>query len=263
MADPLTKTLQHRGRPLREHVLGEMRKMILDQVLSPGEPIREERLASMHGVSRGPIREAIADLEREGLVQRRAGRSSFVVELTPRDLEEVLSLRRAQEAVAVRFAVRAASDLELLELRHRAGAHADACAAAEPNEIRSQLDIDFHDFLYRIARHARLYQSWLMIRMQVFMFLRMRDTSRLTSEAIMRPAEGHRELVDALAARDLMTALAVADNHLLHGYAASISSMPEWWLEDADATLLPPPPPVGTPPAVRTQGRRGADSFSG
>ena len=225
-------------------VTSEIRRLVLDNELGPGELVREEHLAKMLGVSRGPVREAIVELEREGLLQRRAGRSSAVVELTPRDLEEVLSLRRAQEAVAIGFAVRAASDFELLELQRRMDAHAEACAVPESTEIRSQLDIDFHDYLYRIARHVRLYQTWLMIRMQVFMFLRMRDTSELSREDLLRPVVGHRKLVEALIARDLTLALAAADEHLLQSYAQSISSMPEWWLQNSSATLLPSPPPV-------------------
>lgn len=230
---------------LRERVTAELRRLILDNELKPGELVREEHLASLLGVSRGPVREAIVELEREGLLQRRAGRSSFVVELTPRDLEEVLSLRRAQEAVAVQFAIRAASDFELLELQRKAEAHAAACVVPESNEIRSQLDIDFHDFLYRIARHARLYQAWMMIRLQVFLFLRMRDTVELTAKDLMRPVAGHRKLVDALIARDLAQALAAADEHLVQAYATGIASMPQWWLESSSATLLPSPPAIG------------------
>lgn len=115
----------------------------------------------------------------------------------------------------------------------------------ESNEIRSQLDLDFHDYLYRIARHERLYHTWLMIRMQVFMFLRMRETSGHTPEVLERSVVGHREVVAALIARDVSLALAAADEHLVQGYARSISSMPEWWRQNSSATLLPDPPAVG------------------
>lgn len=234
-----------RTKPLlRDRVTVEIRQLILDGELKPGVLLREEHLASMLGVSRGPVREAIIELEREGLAQRRAGRSSFVVELTPRDLEEVLTLRRAQEAVAIQFAIRGASDFELLELERIGEVHAAACEAQESNEVRSKLDIDFHDYLYRVARHTRLYETWMMIRMQVFLFLRMRDSSNWTSEDYLRPVGFHRELVQSLKARDMARAIAAADDHLIQGYAAGIESMPQWWLQD-NATLLPPPPAVG------------------
>lgn len=233
-----------KGPLLRDRATSEIRRLVLDHQLKPGELLREEHLASLLGVSRGPVREAIVELEREGLAQRRAGRGSAVVELTQRDLEEVCSLRRAQESVAVRFAIRAASDYELLELQRRVETHAAACAVPESNEARSQLDLDFHDYLYRVARHTRLYQTWLMIRMQVFMFLRMRETSGHTPELLKRSVVGHRATVEALIARDLARALSAADEHLVQGYERSIASMPQWWLQNSSATLLPSPPVV-------------------
>ena len=243
----LRATSARRGPLLRDRATSEIRRLVLDHQLKPGELLREEHLASLLGVSRGPVREAIVELEREGLAQRRAGRGSAVVELTQRDLEEVCSLRRAQEAVAIRFAIRAASDYELLELQRKVDTHAAACAVPESNEIRSQLDLDFHDYLYRIARHTRLYQTWLMIRMQVFMFLRMRETSGHTPELLERSVIGHRKIVEALIARDVTRALDAADEHLVQGYERSIASMPEWWLQSSSATLLPSPPVVGGP----------------
>ena len=250
-----------RGSPLRERVAADIRMLIFANELKPGQPLREEHLATMLGVSRGPIREAIVELEREGLAQRTTGRSTVVVELTQRDLEEVFALRRAQEAVAIRFAIRAASDLELLELQRKVDVHAAACAAGEANELRSQLDLDFHDYLYRIARHTRLYQTWLTIRMQVFMFLCMRESTGSTPEVLGRSVAGHREIAAALIARDVTRALGAADDHLVQAYARSVASMPEWWLLNSSDSLLPPPPPVAdVPEGASVEASDGGDS---
>lgn len=238
---------RRKGPLLRERVAGEIRRLILEHELQPGQPLREEHLASMLGVSRGPIREAIVELEREGLAQRRAGRSTVVLQLSQRDLEEVCSLRRAQEGVAITFAIRAASDLELLELQRKVDVQA-ACGAGEDDQLRNQLDLDFHDHIYRIARHTRLYQTWLMIRTQVFMFLSMRKSLSLTPEMQARAVAGHREIAEALMARDETRALSAADKHLVEAYARWIASMPEWWLQNDSASLLPPPPFVGDVP---------------
>ena len=135
----------------------------------------------MLGVSRGPIREAIVELEREGLAQRRTGRSTVVLQLSQRDLEEVYSLRRAQEAVAISFAIRSATEFELFELGRKVDAQ-EAVPHTNDSQLRNRLDIDFHDYVYRIARHTRLYQTWLTIRTQVFMFLCMRQSLSVTPE---------------------------------------------------------------------------------
>ncbi len=230
---------------LRERVTADIRRLILENDLQPGQPLREEHLASMLGVSRGPIREAIVELEREGLAQRRTGRSTVVLQLSQRDVEEVFSLRRAQEGVAISFAIRTASDLELLELGRKVDAQVAARAAGEDDQLLNRLDIDFHDYVYRIARHARLYQTWLTIRTQVFMFLCMRQSLSVTPEMQQRAIAGHREIVEALIARDEPRALSVADTHLVEAYARSIASMPDAWLQD-DSASLPPPPSLGS-----------------
>ena len=115
---------------------------------------------------------------------------------------------------------------------------------AGDNQLRNRLDIDFHDYVYRIARHARLYQTWLMIRTQVFMFLCMRQSLSLTPEMQDSAIAGHREIVAALLARDEPRALHAADAHLVEAYARSIASMPDWWMQD-DSAALPPPPSLG------------------
>ena len=228
---------------LRERVTADIRRLILENELQPGQPLREEHLASMLGVSRGPIREAIVELEREGLAQRRTGRSTVVLQLSQRDLEEVYSLRRAQEGVAISFAIRSATEFELYELGRKVDAQ-EAVRDARDNQLRNRLDIEFHDYVYRIARHARLYQTWLMIRTQVFMFLCMRQSLSLTPEMQDSATAGHREIVAALMARDEPRALHAADAHLVEAYARSIASMPEWWMQD-DSAALPPPPSLG------------------
>ena len=235
---------KRKGPLLRERVTADIRRLILEHELQPGQPLREEHLASMLGVSRGPIREAIVELEREGLAQRRTGRSTVVLQLSQRDLEEVYSLRRAQEGVAIAFAIRAASDSELFELGRKVDLQVAALNAAEDTQLRNRLDIDFHDYVYRIARHARLYQTWLTIRTQVFMFLCMRESLSVTPEMQERAIAGHREIVQALLSRDEARALSAADNHLAEAYARSIASMPDEWLQD-DSASLPPPPPLG------------------
>jgi DNA-binding GntR family transcriptional regulator len=230
------------GPLLRERVTTDIRRLILANDLKPGEPLREEHLANRLGVSRGPIREAIVELEREGLAQRRTGRSTVVLQLSQRDLEEVYSLRRAQEGVAISFAIRSATDFELFELGRKVDAQ-EAVRVGD-NQLRNRLDLEFHDYVYRIARHTRLYQTWLTIRTQVFMFLCMRQNLSVTPEMQDRAIAGHREIVEALIARDEPRALRVADDHLVEAYARSIAAMPDWLMQD-DSASLPAPPSLG------------------
>jgi DNA-binding GntR family transcriptional regulator len=243
MAIPDETSSRHARRPppLREQVVTDVRSLILQGTLGPGQPLREEHFAHLLGVSRGPIREALIELEREGLAQRRPGRGAVVAQFGRRDLEEVYSLRRAQESVAVRFAIRLASDLEFAELRAKAERFGEACDAQAPQDEIVMLDLDFHDHLYRIARHQRLYQTWQMIRTQVFMFLRSR--SGVTPEMRRRAHLGHVAIVEAHESRDEARALEAVDRHLVDAYTRSIASLPEWLEDDR-------PPPLPTLPSV-------------
>src|ERR1700722_17271043 len=67
---------------LSDEVVDRLRDSILRGHFAPGDRLREEQLADALGVSRGPIRNALVQLEREGLVQRRRNRGAIVARLS-------------------------------------------------------------------------------------------------------------------------------------------------------------------------------------
>src|SRR5262245_56805154 len=91
---PLTPAVK---RSLADDVVDRLRDAIFRGRFKPGEPLREEQLAAMLDVSRGPVREALVQLEREGLVLVRRHRGATVARLSRGDLEDVYSLRLALE----------------------------------------------------------------------------------------------------------------------------------------------------------------------
>lgn len=86
-------------RPItaQEAILIELRRMIITRELPPGHKIIQEQLAQKLGVSRVPVREALRLLEGEGLVRTEPHRGSFVAELAPEELVQILNLRRLLE----------------------------------------------------------------------------------------------------------------------------------------------------------------------
>src|SRR5689334_9971359 len=104
---PLTPAVK---RSLADDVVDRLRDAILHGSFKPGEPLREEQLAAMLDVSRGPVREALVQLEREGLVLMRRHRGATVARLSRGDLEEVYSLRLALERLATQRAVQYAAE---------------------------------------------------------------------------------------------------------------------------------------------------------
>src|SRR5258706_16187640 len=90
--------------PLRDLVATELRRLILDGTLPPGERLIEDRLAELFGVSRNPIREAIRMLEAEGFPDVTPRRGSFVARLDASQAGDLFEVRVALEPLGARLA---------------------------------------------------------------------------------------------------------------------------------------------------------------
>jgi DNA-binding GntR family transcriptional regulator len=113
---------------LREIVADEIRAMIRDKQLQPGERLLEDRLAEQLGVSRNPVREAIRALENTGLVEVRPRRGTYVSTLDPERAVELLELRSVLEAFAAQLAAQRRTPEQLAEIRAWVEAGRDATA---------------------------------------------------------------------------------------------------------------------------------------
>ena len=89
---------------LGQEIAGQLRQAIIEGRIAPGERLVEASIAERLGVSRGPVRDAILELQRQGLVVNAPRRSAFVVEVSKDDIEEIYTLRMVLEAFAARLA---------------------------------------------------------------------------------------------------------------------------------------------------------------
>ncbi|UOX92513.1 GntR family transcriptional regulator [Amycolatopsis sp. FBCC-B4732] len=200
-----------RRRGLADEVADRVRDAIFGGVYAPGSALREVELAEALGVSRGPVREALLKLEREGLVRSEWHRGTTVTALSDADVAELDSLRAALEQLAVALVVERAPGL----------AEVDAVVgrmerAADVHEM-VRCDLAFHDAVYAAAGHRRLREAWEAIRSQVHLFLLTRIGVEAEGYLDGIPAE-HRELAEALRARDLDAALELFAVHRRHAY---------------------------------------------
>src|SRR4051794_17273624 len=92
---PAQKSLQH--RTIASAVAGNLRERILDGDFKAGSPLRQDALASEFGVSRIPIREALMQLEAEGLVKIHPHRGAIISELSTEEVQELFALRALLE----------------------------------------------------------------------------------------------------------------------------------------------------------------------
>ena len=141
--------------PLRETVFLTLRKAILTGKLSPGERLTEIRLGNLLGTSRTPIREAIRKLELEGLVVIIPGSGARVAQITEEELQEVMEIRLALDALCARLASRRITEEE--KNRIRAANVAFKEAVSKKNQIAiTEADVEFHDVIIAAAKNLKL-----------------------------------------------------------------------------------------------------------
>lgn len=203
-------------RSLADEVAERLRNAILNGQLAPEEPLREAELSELLCVSRGPIREALSHLEREGLVVVGPTSRKYVARLSHQDLDEVYSLRRALERLAIEYACVRATPEDLGEVQAVVDAMASAIERGISEKEAAELDLRFHDAVFQSARHKRLLDYWATLRPQVYIFM----LSRNVASADFRDAavRGHQEILNAIKARDEQRAVEVTKEHMRVAY---------------------------------------------
>jgi DNA-binding GntR family transcriptional regulator len=145
-------------QPLREVVAGEIRRLILDGILAPGERLIEDRLAEELGVSRNPIREAIRILESEGFLEVAARRGASVATLSSKQAAELFDVRLALEPLGARLAAAASESAKKPALARMRAILADVEARAEslgPDAL-SDLHSELHSIVFQLSDNAYL-----------------------------------------------------------------------------------------------------------
>lgn len=213
LAQILSPTIK---RSLAEEVAERLRNAILSGQLQPEEPLREAALSELMGVSRGPIREALNHLEREGLVMVTPTGRTYVARLSRTDFDEVFSLRRALERLAIEYACQRAMPEDIAAVQAVVDAMASAIDRGIDEKEAAELDLQFHDALYAASRHQRLLDYWALLRPQVYVLMLSRNVASPDfSDAAVR---GHQDILEAIKRRDLPAALDVIEQHMTFAY---------------------------------------------
>jgi DNA-binding GntR family transcriptional regulator len=124
---------RHDRRKVTDWVYEEVRQAIIELRLKPGEPLREATMADQLGVSKTPVREALARLEQEGLVETTSFKGAVVSGYSSTDLQEIYELRELLEGAAARAAAASASEETLRRL---------AVLVAESAELAANDDLE-------------------------------------------------------------------------------------------------------------------------
>ena len=116
---------------LRDSVFVRIRDAIIDGTLEPGERLLDNELSGWLGVSRTPIREALARLDAAGLVETKPGRYTIVSPIDPRTLADAQAVTAAMNELAVRTAVPLLTDDDLTGMRAANDTFAGALRAGD------------------------------------------------------------------------------------------------------------------------------------
>ncbi|RVT86950.1 GntR family transcriptional regulator [Rhodobacteraceae bacterium CCMM004] len=198
------------GRTLAETTLDRLRGMILSGELPSGTRLQEKAFADRLGVSRTPVREAIARLVTEGLVTRAQGGVPTVHSLTVTEVIEILHVRRLLEAESARQAALVHSPAEpWIRLKNRLSAFLDGerpTAAAH-----ADLDFDLHMTIARTAGSRLLAEmiEGLKIKTRIY------DQGEIP-DRFQPGVHEHIAILDAVLARDADAAAAAMRTHIDH-----------------------------------------------
>jgi DNA-binding GntR family transcriptional regulator len=151
---------------LASKVYGALREAILAGDFDPGEPLTEHDLCRRFGVSRTPVREALAKLDRDRLVRVVPKKGAFVRTVSHDEIRELYEIREALEALVVRLAAPRLAEGELAEFERRFSALQARGAAAPALELRA-LGEEFHQYLGKQAGNAKLLEMLGAIREQI------------------------------------------------------------------------------------------------
>ncbi len=141
---------RHRRSLLREQAYESLRDAIVNGTLAPGEKLRDTELEEWLGVSRTPIREALARLEASGLVHTVPGRSTVVSAIEGRAVLNAQDVAAAMHALAVRTAVPVMGKADHTEMARANEAFAAALAAGDA-EAAIRADDEFHGVAVRAS----------------------------------------------------------------------------------------------------------------
>ena len=171
----------------------------------------ERSLAQDFGISRTPVREAMAQLEREGFVRSVPRRGVYVVRKTKREVIELITAWAALESMAARLITAIASDDEIASLRKMFATFENGAVRAHLDEY-SQLNIEFHQSIIRLSRNTML------INLAENLFTHMRMIRRKTigeKDRADRSIRDHMHIIEALEARDTERAERLVRDHAL------------------------------------------------
>lgn len=201
-----------RHATLTEQITAQLRAAVLDGELVPGERYSAGGLAERFGVSRTPVREALLELERSGLVRIERNRGVTVVPTSLETVVDCFQLRLMLEAPAAGRAAAVVDEETLGEVEDRFRAMEEAAAREDVGGVL-RADRDFHLAVLALADNQRLVKVLEDLRNTV---LRRGIATVPRTRSLGELVEDHRDVLQGIRDRDPRAAAAAMHRHILN-----------------------------------------------
>ena len=191
----------------KKQVYDYLLEAILSNKLPPGTPVIETEIANTLSTSRTPVREALKELESDGLFSQYPIKGTFVSDITPYDVEEIFNLRIMLEICALQVAYDKISDDELNKVESKFA----ALTLDSSKEAYHEADKSLHALIVDKAGNSRLKQFLGILNVQIERFRRMAalEPNRLTNSSIE-----HLEIIKQLRRKDIKACEESLKKHL-------------------------------------------------
>ncbi|MFM0305228.1 GntR family transcriptional regulator [Paraburkholderia sediminicola] len=202
--------IEGKRRTLVDTVTGEIAQIILEGELKPGDKLNEVEIARRLGVSRGPVREAVRQLQEAGLLESQPFRGSFVRKLNQREVAEIYALRSLLESTAVAEAIRLATSADLAAIA-RALHETETAALANAKSRMIEADVAFHTAICRAGHNQRITDTFIKLASELRLVHLLMSPE---PEQLRAAAKSHAAILDDIRSRGLDRAVSSIRRHI-------------------------------------------------
>lgn len=193
----------------KELVVDHLRRSIISGELETGTQLPQDKIAARLGVSRTPVREALLQLQAEGLVHFARHRVATVATLSRDEIRDVFEVRAVVEARAVELGVPQLTDAEVREL---ARCHREMCAFRKWSSEWLQHNRRFHRIMYEASQRRYMCQVISGVQAQLDRYLSLYLS---TLDVLKKAHKEHSEILEAARRRDASGAAELTHRHIL------------------------------------------------
>lgn len=196
---------QQRSTP--DLIADALREAIVGGIFQEGQSLRQDEIATQFGVSRIPVREALRQLEAEGLVTLHLNRGAMVSALSPAEAQEIFEIRSALEVKAIQLAIPKLTPSDL-EKASEILAQTDQVTDAG---MLAKLNWEFHATLYTTAERPRLLTIIKTLHLNVDRYVRLQMSQM---DYLERSQKEHYQLLEACQQHDTKAAVRLLKRHI-------------------------------------------------